>query len=1102
MHAPQFLPHPRYEIVGLIGNGDFAAVYRARDLELGREVAIKQIHQQYLADPRRLERFWREAQLLAKLEHPHIMTIYDIVRSHGWLVLELMQGTVLDATRGQPIDLGLLRSVLIGSLQGLAMMHNSGTLHGDIKPTNLLVDKLGRIKLGDFGLARRVASDQGSYLKGATRYMAPEMVAPQFGPVGPTSDLYSLGFTAYELLCGTQQFELLFPGLEAFGRDRQVAWMMWHAAPDRRLPPVASVLGGVPEDIARVIDRLVQKEQTRRYPSAEHALAELAPSAEVAAKIGDPEAQKRAAEQKSARRRRLVAIGALAMSVLLSAAVLFIPTEGKPPPAPPPDKITRGVVRNVLAETQTLVIEDIETSQPREFQLAETDRVLLNDRPTVLRDLRELDQVTVTVKHDAAGGRAIEVLAARPEGDRGVVSQIALDVGELKLTLNDSSEELAVRVGAQCPIELNGEAQRGGRPLVLADLAAGDRVLVDHYRDDTGRHALSISALRVVPGEGVVRKIDLQKGLVTIAATADDAAATVALPLAGRCEVTLNGRRVIDSQELTPAELRPGDAIRYERDVELVSIAIQRQFQDGGPIAAINYDVRSLVAKTDLGDRTFVLTPDCQVLLGGEAVTLDDLRRGDRVEIAFDSPDAESPEAKRIVATRPPDPTKWAVVIAAASFDDSSVAAFPAAAAQADRLRKTLIDRYAVPPGQVIVLDSPSRVRLEQGLADAVGQSGQAEQLVVLLAGRVAVGSDGLPRVVPKDFAAARADDSGVALAPLLTQVENSPAKQKIVLLDLQGAGSASQSAASWFELVRGTRNKPLLKTTNVIAASGPPVTAASAPAALTSALAAAVGGAADLNRDNVCELTELHEYLLAAAKRGDVQATLYLPDNTPPRITDEAAEAIRRLAALMGQPRIEASEVQGAFLAAQALAPRQPEPRLASALVLLKARQHNEAITQLGELLAAHPSSLVGWEASAWAKFEKLNYTGGVADLAELVKRLPAGELSDSLRRAIPWVGRLREFAGAAVAPERRASGASLAALDAAVAKRGGEVARLYQEGRAATAAVIANFDRQAAAATPDEQAKLSLERRHLRHYASFSCETAVQEVLAGLGD
>src|SRR6476619_346333 len=112
--------HPRYEVLGLIGNGDFAAVYRARDRELGRDVAIKQIHGQYMNDQRRLERFWREAQLLATLSHPNIMTIYDIVRPRGWLVLELMQGTLLDACKGQPIDLHLLRATLNGSLQALS----------------------------------------------------------------------------------------------------------------------------------------------------------------------------------------------------------------------------------------------------------------------------------------------------------------------------------------------------------------------------------------------------------------------------------------------------------------------------------------------------------------------------------------------------------------------------------------------------------------------------------------------------------------------------------------------------------------------------------------------------------------------------------------------------------------------------------------------------------------------------------------------------------------------------------------------------------------------------------------------------------------------
>src|SRR5262245_34133271 len=267
--------HPRYEVLGTLGNGDFAAVYRARDRELGRDVAIKQIHAQYMNDPAKLARFWREAQLLATLSHPHIMTIYDIVRPRGWLVLELMNGTLLDACQGQPIDLNQLRAALVGSLSALSMLHANQVIHGDIKPSNLLLDRMGRVKLGDFGLARRVANDQGSYVKGATRYMAPELAAPQFGAVGPPADLYSLGITAYELLCGPKQFEELFPGLDAFGRDRQVAWMMWHADPDRHLPPVASVLDGVPADLARVIDRLTTKDQAKRYRTADQALADL-----------------------------------------------------------------------------------------------------------------------------------------------------------------------------------------------------------------------------------------------------------------------------------------------------------------------------------------------------------------------------------------------------------------------------------------------------------------------------------------------------------------------------------------------------------------------------------------------------------------------------------------------------------------------------------------------------------------------------------------------------------------------------------------------------------------------------------------------------------
>ena len=271
----------RYELLETLGAGSFATVYRARDNELNREVAIRQIHSQLLDDPRFLDRYWAEAQLLASVQHPHIVTIYDIVRSQGWLVLELMQANLRDRLSGRPMDLRALRTTLIHALKALKYLHSRGIIHGDINPANLMVDHRKRVKVGDFGIARRVARTDGSVSRGAAKYMAPEALSGEIANVGPSSDLYSLGFSCYELMCGSA-FADLFPGLNPNGGNAQAAWMMWHAAPDRKLPPIGHVLEGVPPDLAAVIERMIEKNPKARFQSADEVLSQLGKDSKTA----------------------------------------------------------------------------------------------------------------------------------------------------------------------------------------------------------------------------------------------------------------------------------------------------------------------------------------------------------------------------------------------------------------------------------------------------------------------------------------------------------------------------------------------------------------------------------------------------------------------------------------------------------------------------------------------------------------------------------------------------------------------------------------------------------------------------------------------------
>jgi serine/threonine protein kinase/formylglycine-generating enzyme required for sulfatase activity len=265
-------PHSAYELFEELGRGTNTVVYRSYDLSLGREVAIKELDETGRRDPRHRERFLREAQFLAQFEHDNVLRVYSVDQERGWIIMELMKGTLASKINEGPSDPDLVRSVLKQTLDALAFLHEKNKVHGTVRPTNLLINDMGRVKLSEFE-----QTAVGSELRvptGSKKYLAPELIRPEFGEFGPPTDLYCLGFTALELLLGPQ-FEGLFPGTGKGAIDADLAWLRWHSSPDE-LPSTKKLVKGIPDDLARVLDQMLKKRVSDRAQTAREVLKELA----------------------------------------------------------------------------------------------------------------------------------------------------------------------------------------------------------------------------------------------------------------------------------------------------------------------------------------------------------------------------------------------------------------------------------------------------------------------------------------------------------------------------------------------------------------------------------------------------------------------------------------------------------------------------------------------------------------------------------------------------------------------------------------------------------------------------------------------------------
>lgn len=272
----------RYEVVRELGRGGMATVFLARDPSVQREVAVKVLPREFMHDPQFAVRFEREARIIAQLEHPAIVPVYDFGKSEDgqpFIVMRYMAGgSLADRMRQGPLALAEIAQ-LFGPLAGaLDKAHTKGIVHRDLKPGNILFDEYGHPYIGDFGIAKIQEGSQAltsNQAVGTPAYMSPEQ-AQGTANIDGRSDIYALGVILFELLTGQQPFQ----------SDTAMGQMLKHlTAP---IPNPLAARPDLPPQYDVIIQRALAKRPTERYATVRELATELATVAQVPPPSGTP----------------------------------------------------------------------------------------------------------------------------------------------------------------------------------------------------------------------------------------------------------------------------------------------------------------------------------------------------------------------------------------------------------------------------------------------------------------------------------------------------------------------------------------------------------------------------------------------------------------------------------------------------------------------------------------------------------------------------------------------------------------------------------------------------------------------------------------------
>ena len=302
-----------YKVISELGRGGMGVVYKAEDTKLKRFVALKFLRSDVLEDDEHKERFLREAQAAAALDHPNICTVYEIdeVEGETFIAMAFIEGrTVKDKIAERPLKLEEALDITIQTAQGLQAAHEKGIVHRDIKSANLMVTPQGQVKVMDFGLAQLAERSQltkTATILGTPAYMSPEQAKRQ--PTDRRTDVWSLGVVIYEMVTGRLPFE--------GEREDAVAYSIVHQEPE----PITAQRVGVPTDLDRLVGKAMAKSPDERYQHVDEMLVDLQSLRKERESRANRQAPAPAALLRGSRAGWYVALAVVGVAVIAAASV-------------------------------------------------------------------------------------------------------------------------------------------------------------------------------------------------------------------------------------------------------------------------------------------------------------------------------------------------------------------------------------------------------------------------------------------------------------------------------------------------------------------------------------------------------------------------------------------------------------------------------------------------------------------------------------------------------------------------------------------------------------------------------------------------------------